>query len=422
MSLAELGAVGQAVVRDKLLPNEAVRGNGVVGTAMMVVCQMAGMGILQLPYTLRQSGWASLGLVVMCAIATNFTGKLLISCCYEGGVRTRQSYAEIGEAAFGALGKNTARVFESATLFGVSALFLILAGKELFELLGRFSNQRWSLIAAAVVLVPLVFLRTLKEMKAVALVGVVATLAVVLAVLVEAVRAQVDGVPADHTGPTQIFILGGLAPAFSGMTLSFAAHAGLPTIEAGMREPAKFGRSLDLGYSLVTAMYLPVAVAGYGVYGDKVFSPILCSLPFTSILPKVAKTLVTAHVILTYPVLMMLFFTEVERLLRIQPEQPLYLLKRTSMRTMGVAATAALAVFVPYFDVMISFVAAVCVVMTVFVMPAAFYLKLKATGPRQSIIPLLVALMGIVGGGIGAVQAGIELVQKVTSNANPNAG
>lgn len=390
---------------------------------MMVVCQMAGMGILQLPYTLRQSGWFCLALVVLCALATNFTGKILITCCYdETGARSRQSYAEIGFAAFGSFGRSVARLFESATLFGVSALFLILSGNFLFELIGQFNNRQYSLLTAVVVLIPILFLRTMKETKAVALVGVLATLMVIVAVLFVAVRADVDGVPADHTGPTNMFVLSGIAPAFSGMSLAFTAHAGLPTIEAGMRDPTKFGRSLDVGYTLVLAMYLPVAVAGYAVWGDKVSSPVLDSLPATSIVPKLAKGLVTCHVILTYPVLMMLLFTELERVLQIQPGSNLYIFKRSTLRVAAVAATACLAVGVPYFDTMITFVSALCVVMTAFIMPAAFFLKLKAKTWQESVIPVLVAIMGTLGGGFGLVQAGIELVHKIATHADPNSG
>jgi hypothetical protein len=84
---------------------------------------MAGMGILQLALMLAQGGWVCLGLIVACSVMTNYTGKLLIQCCYVGDVRTYKSYAAIGEAAFGVVGKGVVWFFENLCLFAVSTLF-----------------------------------------------------------------------------------------------------------------------------------------------------------------------------------------------------------------------------------------------------------------------------------------------------------
>ena len=71
-NLIEPGEYGN----DKSKPEEADGETaGVVAVAANITCQMAGMGILQLPYMLRQAGWVCLVLVVICAIATNHTGK-----------------------------------------------------------------------------------------------------------------------------------------------------------------------------------------------------------------------------------------------------------------------------------------------------------------------------------------------------------
>merc|ERR1712216_1036936 len=98
----------------------------------------AGLGILQLAYMLRQGGWVCLVLIVGCALATCYTGKLLIRCCYnEEGIRVNRCYADVGYAAFGNVGKACAQAFENSTLFGVSTLFLILGGKFLEEVFSQ---------------------------------------------------------------------------------------------------------------------------------------------------------------------------------------------------------------------------------------------------------------------------------------------
>mmetsp|Transcript_33465 Transcript_33465/g.53301 ORF Transcript_33465/g.53301 Transcript_33465/m.53301 type:complete len:417 (+) Transcript_33465:54-1304(+) len=394
---------------------------GVLASAMAVVCQMAGMGILQLAYMLRQGGWICLVLIVGCALATNYTGKLLIRCCYDQGSRVHATYAEIGMSAFGAGGKACTQVFENATLFGVSTLFLILGGKFLEEILPNTLDTRmWIVVGGAVAAIPVLVFRTIGELKVVAFLGVAAVGAVVAAVVVEAFGAISD--EARHSKPTDIILPGGLIPAFSAMALAFAAHAGLPHVESSMRDRAKFAKSFNIAYLLVMVLYLPVAVIGYAVYGNGVYSPILCSLPRDNWVQVAAKILVTLHVFLTYPVLMTLFLTEFEKSIQLQPGSFAYLPKRTALRGLLVAMTVLVAVFVPYFDSMMSLVGAVCVVMTTFVLPAAFFLKLRARTLRERVLPVVVAAIGLVGGSIGAVQAMQDLIQKVSSGADPNAG
>jgi amino acid permease len=221
---------------------------------------------------------------------------------------------------------------------------------------------------------------------------------------------------------TDIFIPEGIVPAFTAMALAFAAHAGLPQVEASMKDPKKFAYSFNFAYALVLLLYLPVAVIGYAVYGNGVYSPILCSLPQDNWVQQAAKALVTLHVLLTYPVLMTLLLGEVEKSIGLMPGEQGYLCKRSELRALFVAATVGVAAFVPYFDTMMSLVGAICVVMTTFVMPAVFYLKLRAKAWAQRLVPVLVALLGTVGGIVGAVQATIELWDKVSSGADPNSG
>lgn len=383
---------------------------------------MAGMGVLQLAYMLRQGGWICLGLIILCAFSTNYTGKLLVLCCYtDDGSRVNQSYADIGFAAFGRAGKACAQVFERACLFGVSTLFLILGGKFLEELLpGTLDTRMWIVVSGGALSLPVMAFGAIGELKIISFIGVASVGAVVLAVVVEASMTLFDGSQLERH--TDLFLPDGFIPAFSAMALAFAAHAGLPTIEVSMRDSRKFQTSFNIAYVIVMLLYLPVAVIGYFIYGSGVYSPILCSLPRSNWVQVAAKILVTAHVLLTYPVLMTLLLTEVERGIGLQMHVRAYLVKRSALRSMLVVATVLVAVFVPYFDTMMSLVGAVCVVMTTFVMPAAFFLKLRARTVSDRIIPVLVAAIGISGGTLGAVQATAELIHKVSSGADPNDG
>jgi amino acid permease len=363
-------------------------------------------------------------LVVVCALATNYTGKLLIRCCYdEQGKRLCKSYDEVGFRAFGRVGQVVAQLFENATLFGVSALFLILSGKFIEEMAPEewaITSRHWTLVSAGVVTVPVVALRTIGELWFLPLVGIVAVVVVVIAVLVQATRASIDHTAPPHSHST--VIAEGLIPAFSALSLAFSAHAGLPTVEAAMQDRSQFPTALNLAWSMILLLYLPVAVVGYYVYGDAVYSPGLCSLPREGLVQMGAKALVTVHVLLTYPVLITLFLTEAERFLAIHPGTDLYLAKRTGLRVLTVAATAVVAVGVPYFDTMMSLIGALCIVATTFVMPAAFYLKIYKPPWKECVGPVLIAVLGGFGGLWGVIQASHQLYTKVANHVDPNSG
>jgi amino acid permease len=308
-------------------------------------------------------------------------------------------------------------VFENATLFAVSTLFLILGSQNLADIWGEkdvLSQKMWVVVTGLLVSLPVFVFRTIGELKIISFLGVAAVGAVVAAVVVQAMITDSAGsLPDTHT---DVLLPKGLLSAFSAMSLAFAAHAGLPTIEASMKEPKKFTRSFNLAYLVVMLLYLPVAVFGYAIFGSAVESPILKSLPENWV-RRASTATITLHVLLTYPILMTLMLTELEGFIGLQPKVFAYLPKRSALRGVLVFMTMGVAMFVPYFSIMMDLIGAVCVIMTVFIMPTLFYLKLRARTTLQRILPVMVCAVGMVGACAGAAQATISLVHKISSTS-----
>jgi len=461
---------------------------------------MAGTGILQLPFTLNQGGWAAVGIIVLSALGTWYTGIILIDSLHrikqtqlktlmddgasQHSIQAMQkskknvSYPDIGEAAFGRAGRYFVHVFHKATLLGVSTLFLILAAKFLLEGIGGGGSEgifptqigsnkivwtrNWTLIAGAIVAVPVVGLRSFKELPMLTALGVCATVVCVVSVVVCAVLAY----PAGTDSPLPLDLPDGfnatrvshkaidwnlMPSAFSAIALSFGGHANFPSIESHMHSPEQFPLVLTLAFAALLALYLLTAIVGYWAFGNITASPILCNFPLSGPVGGLgigAKLLIAFHVLTAYPILMHTFLGEVEEALGIdgdgsdgakgahvqcrdeeatgalltqvqrEKERSWWMryrnaVLRTWLRCGCVLATTAVATFLPYFAPFMTLIGAVCIGMIVWLLPVVFYWRIcggEISCARKA-LGVIIVVVGLVGGSIGAVQAVNDIVQ-----------
>ena len=411
-------------------------------TWFAVVCTMAGSGILQLPLTLKQGGWFAVLLIAGAGAVACRTGKLLVAALYAGappGSERLRDYPDVGEAAFGRPGRIAVLCFYVAQLFGVGCIFLVLVGKFMLEGLGgggeglfpsmggaaqvgRFTKM-WTGVAAAACYLPAVGCRTLSEAHGLAVLGLVATAATVGVVVFYAFHLHPVEVgddlplPDGFDGVTHtLFDAAGLAPAFAAIALSFGGHANFPSIEAGMRNPRDWPRVLDRAFVALVAAYVLTACAGYWTFGSATYSPILCNLNRDGkfgVGVQVTKLLIALHVICAYPIVMSALFASLEGALGADGEGRRAAALRLAVRTAVVAATAAVAIFVPFFPQLMTLVGGVACSVLVFVLPVLLDLKLKRWRASRAewAFAALALTLGPVGGAVGAVQGAKGIMQ-----------
>jgi vesicular inhibitory amino acid transporter len=418
-------------------------------TTSLLLCTMAGTGILQLPLTISQGGWAALVLVALCGLIANWTGKLLVSSLYLNPTShgRLEGYPEIGSAAFGRTGHALVQFFHKATLFGVATIFLILAAKFLTEGLGGqgegilnhtslFDDDAydwtkiWTVASAVLVLLPCLYYRQMGENKLLAFLGAASTVVVVIIVVAFAIiLSPLKAENSNHDDDEFVFAapshklldLKLLPTAFSAIVLSFGGAANFPSIERGMNDPKEFGKALNRTFYALMFLYFVTAIAGYYTFGDLTFSPILCNLPrgddFSGRLVQVTKLFVAFHVISSYPILMSSLVAEVECKL------PFFrkFVPRMLERTFFVALTAVTALYLPFFAELMTLVGAGALTMMVFVMPVVFNFKLRRDSKKEiGSVELLcgagVIVVGLAGGGIGVYQAVLDLKAALASS------
>ena len=322
-------------------------------------------------------------------------------------------------------------------------------------------QKRYAIIAGVCVWFPVVFIKTMKEIAPLAYFGMLASLLCVLEIVVfaliikpvtaESVHEFNLPVPPTFLNSTSIKAGGSVAHhlfqpgqfpvAFSAITLSFGGHAVFPDIEKAMPDRDKFASTFNLAYVVLLVVYVLAAVFGFFTFGDITYSPILCNFPrsTSTVMGAVTastKLLIAFHVMSAYPILMTVMTTEIEqslgwmsrdetggedKLVGYTQESALLdsadalgkkesngsFVKRLMLRTVLVSATVCVAVFVPFFGLLMELVGALCLTMMVFVLPVIFSFQLwgDRMSMPQKVFGLFIVAVGGIGGTIGTVQA-----------------
>ncbi|KAJ1929685.1 hypothetical protein IWQ60_000959 [Tieghemiomyces parasiticus] len=410
-----------------------------------VVCVMAGTGILQLPYCIKQGGWLSLIWIVVAAVVSNYTGILLIRSLYtQLGVR-HSSFSDVAGAAFGHRGRVLTRIFKDVSSIGTCTLFLILAGFNLNTLVtpeaGLVGVRYWIIGCAALITVPYVVMRTIQDAVIMSVFGAATTGMMVVIIL----GLGVLDLPNRPSHDYVLVDVAGFPVALSAICFSFGGNVVWPQVEHGLRDRRTWPRVLTTATTIVSVMYLMVATLGYLVYDAESASPIFLNLPPGAALT-VANLMVTVHVLLTTPIMMSSVSTEFEAEYHAQyfatgeitPPASLGstgdlglglgsvakssaqlwwddLLFRALIRIPLMTLTMLCAIFVPFFADVMSLLGSLIYAMLIFVFPVVIYGRLtgwaafRHTWTRWA--NWLIIVIGVVCCVVGTYEAILALIR-----------
>ena len=377
--------------------NDVARLTGTSSTAQAMansVNILLGVGLLSVPYALKQGGWAGLGVLGMLGLVTNYTGKALIRVQARGSLpdakradgarKPLKSYEDIGEAAFGANGRAFITWVLYIELLGTCALFFILEGDHLSALFDgtkylSHSSQWWQ-CASAAVMIPTLWLADLSALSYVGALGAVASVSLVGVVASQLL--SVDGFPATAAPPglesTAMLHLATLPVSFGLLAFVFAGHAVFPAIYASMAEPEEYEPMLDRTYQIVGVTCALIGGAGYAMYGDAVKDEVTLNLP-AGIASTAALALIAVNPLSKFALTMDPVARGLEQTLLSSDSERLALeespLKARALRTaLGLGALAA-AAKVPFFAVVMSLIGSFLTLTVSVIFPAACHLK-----------------------------------------------
>ncbi|XP_050526975.1 uncharacterized protein LOC126897437 [Daktulosphaira vitifoliae] len=399
--------------------------------AIFVAGEMAGTGVLAVPWAVVNSGWVGFLLLIAFAITSAYSGSRLGDCW----AILEERYPECKEScknpyptiALYAYGKKTSYLTSACiqlTLFGAGTVYLMLVA-QIFQLLleNIFPDTgfcSWLLIFSLAIS-PLMFLESPKDFSSVAIGAVLTTSIACVFIFWQIIS---DGIsnqePVLHQGHTleQFFL------SFGTILFAYGGASAFPTIQNDMFQREKFPKSVLIAFIIIMSLYFPIVTGGYFVYGDRINTNIMLSLNETWI-TSIANTLIACHLILGFIIIINPVSLQLELFFNVPNK---FCFKRLTTRFLLLTLMILLGESIPNFGKLVSLIGGSTVTLATFVLPSLFYMKLceqtNPNWPERSIschskmYMWEIIIVGVLGG-MASTYAAIMAIINMTSVTKP---
>eukprot|EP00057_Strongylocentrotus_purpuratus_P001021 XP_001189928.3 PREDICTED: vesicular inhibitory amino acid transporter-like [Strongylocentrotus purpuratus] len=392
---------------------------------------MQGIGILSLPYTVKEGGVAALVAIVVVLILGNYTSKILVYCKYDDDdddddddnespiidtnrkaalasdrpTIVRETYADIADACF-KHGGHVINVVQIIDMVAVAALYLQMSGALLVDTFPQAGLNRFTWTAiTVVVLLPTVLFKNLTKISWLSLVALIA-LAVMYCSVVwysfgRSIRWKMESIPLFSIEPVAISV--------AMIALNFGAQFLMPGVEGSMRKPSRFNMMLDYSYIATGFINVAYALFAFLTFEEDTQEFITYNMP-RGPLQAAVSCLFVIKSILTYPLMIFLIVSSIDSMkLSILPRcypdidercPPIWAI---IFRVLLVGLSFLMAVAIPHFSLLMGVSGSLTAPWLDYIFPCLFYLKLRKRSIRMLekaylwFIIMLSGLAGVVG-------------------------
>lgn len=354
-------------------------GSSVLQSILNGMNMLAGIGILSMPYAVSQGGWLGLSMLFLFAAVCCYTGVLLYHCLNTDP--QLHSFPDVGEAAFGKLGRIFVSVLLYLELYALAVEYLILEGDNLAQVVSwdgfRFgivsiSSEESFIIISALLMLPTVWLRDLGLLSYISAGGVAACIVVLLTV------AWVGLFDVGFTGQGRLLNLQSFPVAVGLYAFCYCGHALFPSIYASMKDKTKFSIVLIVCFILCTLIYGCIAVLGFLMFGDSIKSQVTLNLPTEDFATKVAIFATLVNPFTKYALTVTPLATGLEDLLPLSWRTQSFVSWGILIRTLLVASTVIVALTIPFFAYLMALIGSFLSTNVAITIPCACYLKIFA--------------------------------------------
>ncbi len=397
-------------------------------TSMNILCLIQGVSTFAIPFVTSNGGLPVLISILILGIS-NWYGIHLISECQHqlskstpGHVkRVFATYLDIGAAVFPKFGRKIMAFINLSTAL-TSVSFFILIGQVTYDMLEHIlptfnMSAQLLIVLWACLVLPFLFIRRVSiiaKFSCVALFSMLSALIVCYAVLISHYSEWDMRRLKLNFNIEQILLGCGV------INNSFFVHLIVPAIEGSMREPQNFRRASAASYGFNTLLKIGFGLLGTLTFGSFVQQSITSNL--TSSMPILISLscLIALNLFFSFPISLCVVFEMLDEYLL-----PVMLVfhgqgKRSwawllVSRLLLLLSVVLIAVSVPQFGLVVSFIGNVRGTAVALVLPIYFYLKLKWKHLRTlskifNIFLLLFYLLVGIGGAYFSLKAIIEKV------------
>ncbi|CAI9773952.1 unnamed protein product [Fraxinus pennsylvanica] len=384
-----------------------------VVNGMNVLC---GVGILSTPYAVKEGGWVGLSILLIFAVLSYYTGILLRYCLdSRPGLET---YPDIGQAAFGTLGRIAISIVLYVELYACCVEYIILESDNLSSLfpnahlsLGAFelnSHHLFALLTTLAIL-PTVWLRDLSILSYISAGGVVASILVVACLfwvgLADQVGFQTKGTTLNlSTLPVAIGLYG----------YCYSGHAVFPNIYTSMEKPSQYPAVLLTSFGICTLMYAGVAVLGYMMFGESTQSQFTLNMPQDLVASKIAVWTTVVNPFTKYALTISPVAMSLEELIPSNcAKSHIYAIL---IRTVLVISTLLVGLSIPFFGLVMALIGSLLTMLVTLILPCACYLSILRgrIGFFQGSICLVIIVVGIISSVFGTYSALSRIIENLS--------
>ncbi|CAB3381937.1 Hypothetical predicted protein, partial [Cloeon dipterum] len=275
-----------------------------------------GTGILAMPMAFLNAGLA-FGLVATFAIGfiCTYCVHVLVKCAHELCRRTRTpalGFAQVAEVAFkngppqlrkfSSIARSTINSFLVVDLLGCCCVYIVFVATNVKQVADHYWQLNWDIrIYMVCLLLPLIFLNLIRNLKLMAPFSMIANLLMATGMGITFYYIFQD-VPSPSSRP--MFSSVHQLPLFFGTVIFALEGIGVVMpLENNMKTPQHFigcPGVLNIGMTVVVALYSAVGFFGYLKYGELTQGSITLNLPTEEVLAQSVKLMIAIAIFLTY--------------------------------------------------------------------------------------------------------------------------
>lgn len=380
-----------------------------------------GLGLLAMPLSASYGGYWFIVATIAVAALSCYTSKILVETLYDvhpkkGLVRTRQTYAEVGEAFWPKYGRFMVVAFTFVELMFSASSNPIACAEAMIYLCPNLpiSTRMW-IVIFGLGLVANIFLNSVRLLSKISMMVIVLGIGTFGTVIGYSLYLM----PVWNATDMLVFQTSKFPLSLGMLVASYSAQIYLAVLEVSMKTPENFNKILNYGYVVMTLVKLALGVFGYLAFSKDVSEVITNNLPTHFLVPMNIIVIFLAFTGYSLPMFAVYDMLESsatwflgKRCLDDYGRRPNRCCKYL-MRLIVVLTTIVMAAVVPYFALVLAFVGSISGTSIAVILPCLFHIKLHWNYLQwyQIVLDVVIAVFGLLMAISGVTYSLIDLVE-----------